>query len=56
MENNCSGRFSMKETTLELLKKSILEYNPKNGYDMRKIAEEEFDMLKQCKKYLKLIK
>ena len=54
MKFNCSGRFSMRETTIEFLEKNILRYNPKNGYDMRKLAEEDFDMIKQCKKFLEL--
>tara|TARA_R110001606_G_scaffold234937_1_gene382807 strand:- start:860 stop:1777 length:918 start_codon:yes stop_codon:yes gene_type:complete len=56
MKFNCSGRFSMRETTKEFLEKNILRYDPKNGYDMRKLVEEDFEMIKQCKKFLELVK
>ena len=56
MKFNCSGRFSKRETTIEFLEKNILRYNPKNGYDMRKLVEEDFEMIKQCEKILELVK
>lgn len=56
VKNNCSGRFSMRETTVGFLEESISLYDPKNGYDMRKITKENFDMIKQCKKFLDLVK
>lgn len=54
MENNCSGRYSMRETTVELIQRSIERYDPNNSHALRKIAEEEFDMIKQCNKFLEL--
>ena len=56
MKFNCSGRFSKRETTIEFLEKNILRYDPKNGYDMRKLVEEDFEMIKQCEKFLELVK
>lgn len=54
MQNNCSGRYSMTETTVELIEKSIKRYDPNNSRALRKIAEDEFDMIKQCKKFEEL--